>query len=510
MANKAIELAKLALGDLGGAVERKALVINRSPATPAELRAYDDIGRFWLQGNPLAGDYTDADPCQSPLVLGLLDKIIRAFNEAPPCQQQLNALGGWDFLDVPSAKMVRGKDGKWLWAKSPTILDLLYNPNDYQTGAEHFAALIQDRYFNGQGYDFVTVNDNDEPIRLHHIPSCDLRPARNDDSRYGIDFYWWQPPDLTSPKKIPKRYIIHYRAEKPHPADDMRSMSPLQYLNVQASLLRENTLFAARSAKNGGRPSMILMPNDDFEVGPEAVRRIEGEIASRYGGKNSGKPSVLTRKYKIMVPDFPPEKVFSEFTVNDSSAQVCLAMGVQPQVAGTLLGVKEGNMASVDAAYEMFWEDCILPLNSAFASTLTKYLLPYFEAPSRSRRMFFDLRQVRALSEDLVQRDERAISKFRWNVTTLDQALVEVNLPPLGGDTGKMRYSEFVASQARASLEPGGGTPMLPSGGGTSGDNNANAQDGQKPASGGKKGVEDFIARIALDAHEPLALNGKH
>lgn len=512
-------LSPLALIDaFGGAVEAAAsgvattvahrgLTITRAPAVNTALPLTGDIytraGTYFDMASMGDGSTATADPCSCPLAFGLIGKVIEAFHMAPPVMQELNDLDEWENQAMPPTPTKRNADsGAWEFAEPPGVLDLLWCPNPDWTREDLEAALICDLYREGNAYLYIVDNGRalgKQPLELLWVPACECVPQRREGSTRLIDWYEWRVPGKV-PIVMQVDDVIHFRAKHPHPLNDMLSASPLMLLGPHAALLEKNVAYGVHSADNMGRPSVVAVP--DVE-GPttttdEVAKAMRAEWTALTSKRKRGGLYILKDKWKLTTLDFPPEQVVSQILIDEASAAICLAMNIDPTIAPTVLGIREGNYAARQAAQKQFWQECMMPLGYRFYAALTKRLLARYEAPSRRRQLGANFKRVPALKEDFFKTHQAANDSYRWGVSTRGESRQMVGLSPKAfpKDDPDVRYTDSLG----ANMAPGGGKPMLPSGGGQSDKPANNAVDGQNPTSPGNAGTYGSKSEMAEEA----------
>lgn len=406
-------------------------------------------------------DIRAGDVRLNSLVTNLHILRMNALREAPPVIQRRDALSRWQY-EIANP-----------------ILDVLTRPNNHCDWETLLIDTDAEVFFTGNAYWYKRRNRYGEVIGLLLLASADVAPRWAPNSSNWIDYYAYRPSGQGEPITIAVSDIVHFRGELRDPNNLRLGRSRMQSLIADICVDKEDSLATAFQAHNLGAPGVIIAPESEDDSMDEATAsKIEKAYQSRTSGRRRGLPLVISSPMKVTAFGSKPSDMVNDRAMLKASQRIFGAYQIHP----VLMGGERGNFAMITGAQEMMWELGILPAMRNIAGFITSQLLPDFEdTRGNTVRVAFDTREVRALSEDLDKIHDRARNDWRWNCIDLDTYLQETGRNPIGGEIGKMRYSNFVAAQARTNLMPGGGTQSLPSGGGTGGDASAHGEDGQDP-----------------------------
>lgn len=435
-----------------GAATIKALSFSGSPSVTG---GDGDFARYVLQaglfgkGSGYDPNIRASNPRLNSLVIALQRQQTNSFCESPPVIQRRDKLGHWQYET----------DHK--------ILDLLHKPNGWWNGLELMSAVLCDITFKGNAYLFVEENGVG-PKSLVWLPAETVNPCFVAGSGRYIDFYKYVPLGSGFSYEIPTKKIIHFRSEEFDPNNNRLGRSRLAALVPELAVDREDTLYSAAIARNMGIPGVVISPKDpeNCDWDDATALKLEEQFLSRTSGVNAGRPLVMTEGAEIHPFAFKPSEMNSDRAIAKVEARICQAFGVHPSVAASVLGVENSKMATLKQAYEMFWEQSILPIQRRISATLTDCLLTRYETVTRDVRVSFDLREVRALQQDKLELSTMTIEQYRWGVIPRETAQLSLGYDIM--DKGTF-YTDTIA--------------QLPSGGGASDDPDKNKDDGQKPKS---------------------------
>lgn len=322
-----------------------------------------------------------------------------------------------------------------------------------------------------KGYATLYVNKSyGRPKSLVWMPAQSMKPVFIAGGTKWIDHWEYRPIGSGQLFQVPAESILLFNSEDIDPSSGRIGLSRLASLMSEIAVDKEDTLYTAATSFNGGVPSCIISNGDAENVDwdESTARKIEAYFLARTAGNKRGGPLVLTDNVNITPISFKPSEMASERAIAKVEARICQAFGVHPSVAASVLGVENSKMATLKQAYEMFWEQAILPIHRRLGMAMTHQLLPYYEPATRDVRVSFDLREIRALQQDRYEQSDMLTAQWRFG--GIDRETYQIGLGYAPGKGSKdLYYTDTIAN--------------LPSGGGVSDDPDKNKEDGQKPKS---------------------------
>lgn len=253
---------------------------------------------------------------------------------------------------------------KWtIWRGEQELIDhpllsLINNPNPMQSGPQYMRAKIGFLMIAGNGYEEkVSVNGQARelyqlrPDRMKIVPGANGFPKEYIYKVGGREVRFPVEPDLSSD-------VRHLRMF--NPLDDWYGMSPIEagsYAIDQHNLSME---WMQSLLQNSARPSGALIVNNPDGLSDDQFTRLKAQMEDQYqGAKNGGRPLLLEGGLDWRQMGLSPSDMGIIETKYSSARDVCLALGVPPQ----LLGIPGDNTYSnYQEARLAFWEDTVMPL----------------------------------------------------------------------------------------------------------------------------------------------------
>jgi HK97 family phage portal protein len=238
------------------------------------------------------------------------------------------------------------------------LLDLLQNPNPMQSGPQYMRAKIGFLMIAGNGYE-EAVEANGQvrelyqlrPDRMKIVPGANGFPKEYIYKVGGREVRFPVDPDLSSP-------VRHLRMF--NPLDDWYGMSPIEAGAYAIDQHNLSMTWMQALLQNSARPSGALVVTGDKDLSDDQFNRLKAQMESEYqGAQNGGRPLLLEGGLDWRQMGLSPADMGIIETKYSSARDVCLALGVPPQ----LLGIPGDNTYSnYQEARLAFWEDTVVPL----------------------------------------------------------------------------------------------------------------------------------------------------
>jgi len=266
---------------------------------------------------------------------------------------------------------------------SHSLLDLLRNPNDYQTQSMLFESLFGyykltgDGYLYGAGATDLGVNKG-KFKELHVLESQNCTPVYSDNWKSPIHHYEYTIDGVTIP--IPKENICHLRDWNPNTKIKGLSAAVPGRKVIKAD--SKNKTAQVRAFDNGGKGYMISSDSDieDFQWTQEQAELVDRKIAQKLKGEhNYGNIFSVTRPAKVQA-------------IGDSVADQRLIEAARANISrqSNLFGVDSVLIGDKEQATDNF-------VKSARKSLITDTVVPDLNSAEESLNAFF-----RAFGDDLI------------------------------------------------------------------------------------------------------------
>lgn len=238
------------------------------------------------------------------------------------------------------------------------LLELLGNPNPLQSGPQYMRAKV--------GFLLIAGNGYEERVSI----SGSVR-----------EMYQLRPDRMTimpGPSGFPSAYTYTVGGKKINfllddmgagdvrhlrmfnPIDDWYGMSPIEAGSYAIDQHNLSMTWMQALLQNSARPSGALVSTSDDPMTDEQFNRLKTQMEDQYqGARNGGRPLLLEGGLDWKQMGLSPADMSIIETKYSSARDICLALGVPPQ----LLGIPGDNTyANYAEARLAFWEDTVIPL----------------------------------------------------------------------------------------------------------------------------------------------------
>lgn len=269
---------------------------------------------------------------------------------------------------VASVKWTVWRDEQELIEHS--LLDLLHNPNPMQSGPQYMRAKVGFLMIAGNGYEeAVEVRGQVRelyqlrPDRMKIVPGSNGFPREYVYKVSGREVRFPVDDDLSSP-------IRHLRMF--NPLDDWYGMSPIEAGSYAIDQHNQSMTWMQALLQNSARPSGALVVKADKDLSDDQFTRLKAQMESEYqGAENGGRPLLLEGGLDWRQMGLSPTDMGIIEMKYSSARDVCLALGVPPQ----LIGIPGDNTYSNYAEARLaFWEDTVIPLLELIAEDWNAWL----------------------------------------------------------------------------------------------------------------------------------------
>ncbi len=189
-----------------------------------------------------------------------------------------------------------------------------------------------------------------------------------------------------------------------NPFDELRGLSPLagalNAVNLDMHIIRHNIAYF----RNGARPSLVISPKQGEVFGEKDYETVRARLQALRGVNSFFKPLPLSRPVDITMVEYPSledQKVLTD----DQRARICARLGVPEGL------LYMGQQAISPEHRILFHENTVIPLAKELCQFINANLLPFFD-PSEAVRLELDERELAALVEDEVKRDEIVRARY--------------------------------------------------------------------------------------------------
>jgi HK97 family phage portal protein len=286
------------------------------------------------------------------------------------------------------------------------LLELLKNPNPFETG-DHFKESIISFYLLS-GDTYINVVGSTNPVELAVLPTQFIRIVRN--SKTGIiDQYDYTPNNsdaITYKRNNKNRYfapngneLINMRNFNPDILDQNQGGLPyIQPIKLELSQYLLASVHNDSLLQNQGRPSGILSYKGEGELSDEQIEAFKAQVKDNISGAtNAGKSMFLSGNFdwkqlseSIKDMDFAKLKI-----------QTSVAIYNALKIPLPMISPEHMSLANMDTAKLNFYDNAIIPWFDMITNFLGQHLLPRYKG-SENLKLTFDEAAIAALRPRIV------------------------------------------------------------------------------------------------------------
>ena len=251
------------------------------------------------------------------------------------------------------------------------LLTLLSDPNPMQSGPQYMRSKVGFFLLSGNSYEERVSAGRDvrelyqlRPDRMSVIPGSNGFPQAYVYRVNGKEIRFPVNPE-TQDSDV--RHIKSF-----HPVNDWYGLSAIEAGAYAVDQNNEAMSWMQALLQNSARPSGALTTKDGESLSDDNFNRLKAQIEEQYSGsRNAGRPMLLEGGLSWQQMGLSPVDMQIIETKYSSARDICLALGVPPQ----LLGIPGDNTYSnYQEARLAFWEDTVIPLLDLFAEDWTAWL----------------------------------------------------------------------------------------------------------------------------------------
>lgn len=387
--------------------------------------------------------YEVGDPLSNSAVMACVNWIVTNWPQAAPT------------LYVPSQENSGSGTEKAAFEPTPhRMTDLMRRPSPFYDGRLLLQAVMLDFYgaeWRGNAYIYIVVV-NGEPVELQHLPTDTIKPVG--DTQSLITGYEYRPSgDLVA--TIPPENIIHFRngfdTRNPRIGRD-----PLLAVYPEIATDNRATTYQYGILKRGGVPPWIMAPKaEDGQVAvlsAEDAEYMKRGVEEAVNGKVPGGGLVIPAGFQFEKLGFDPKSMVMGETQRKAEERIAAQIGIPPVVAGLGAGLDRSTFNNYAEARQAGWEDCIIPMQQAFAGEISSKLLPFYNDIPDGSYFGYDTSGIRCLMDDETAKATDAALLFEKGVIDRASAKKRIGETPEDGD--KDLYTGAGAVSAIPPVDP--------------------------------------------------------
>lgn len=301
---------------------------------------------------------------------------------------------------------------------------LMRRPNPYMSGDVIQQYLINAMHVSGDAYLMKQKNNAGELVALYPLMPEQVTPKGNKSDL--ITHYEYQLDNGTA--EIKNEDIVHFRLGL-DPKNHKKGYSPLKTVLREIYGDESAGQMATALLANSGVPSILITPKDDYGLTDTEAEQISRTYQQKVGGKNKGKPLILSGSMNVERLSFSPKDLDIGGLRRVPEERISAVLGVPAILAGLGAGLERATYNNTSELREFFTEQKLIPLWRMVAEELTQQvLLPDYNS-NQAVSTQYDFSEVRALQGDEKEMFEKLNVGVQGGWITVAEARKQVGLP---------------------------------------------------------------------------------
>ena len=331
---------------------------------------------------------------------------------------------GVSFSEATLQVMFVDEDGQSQMIPNHPFANLLRRPNPYMSGDVVQQYIINAMHVSGDAYLMKQKNNAGELVALYPIMPEQVIPKGTANDL--ITHYEYQLDKGTL--EIKPQDMVHIRLGL-DPKNHKKGFSPLKTVLREIYGDESAGQMATALLANSGVPSMLITPKDDYGLTETEADQISRTYQQKVGGKNKGKPLILSGSMNVERLAFSPKDLDIGALRRIPEERVSAVLGVPAILAGLGAGLERATYNNTSELREFFTEQKLIPLWRMVAEELTQQiLLPDYQS-NQAVSAEYDFSKVRALQGDEKEMFEKLNVGVQGGWITVAEARKQVGLP---------------------------------------------------------------------------------
>ena len=331
---------------------------------------------------------------------------------------------GVSFSEATLQVMFVDEDGQSQMIPNHPFANLLRRPNPYMSGDVVQQYIINAMHVSGDAYLMKQKNNAGELVALYPIMPEQVIPKGTVNDL--ITHYEYQVDKGTM--EIKPQDMVHFRLGL-DPSNHKKGFSPLKTVLREIYGDESAGQMATALLANSGVPSMLITPKDDYGLTETEADQISRTYQQKVGGKNKGKPLILSGSMNVERLSFSPKDLDIGALRRIPEERVSAVLGVPAILAGLGAGLERATYNNTSELREFFTEQKLIPLWRMVAEELTQQvLLPDYQS-NQAVSAEYDFSEVRALQGDEKEMFEKLNVGVQGGWITVAEARKQVGLP---------------------------------------------------------------------------------
>ena len=322
--------------------------------------------------------------------------------------------------------MVTFKDDEGMKEEIPNhpFADLMRRPNPFMSGDVIQQYIINAMHVSGDAYLLKQKNNAGELVALYPLMPENVEAKGTAEQL--ITHYIYEMDD--GKVQLENTEVVHFKLGL-NPEDHKKGFAPLKTVLREIYGDESAGQMATALLANSGVPSIMISPKDDYGLTDEEAQQITKTYQSKVGGKNKGKPLILSGSMNVEKLSFSPKDLDIGQLRTIPEERISAVLGVPAILAGLGAGLQHATYNNTSELREFFTEQKLIPLWKMIAEELTQQVLLANYESAQSISAEYNLTEVRALQQDETDMYNRLNIGVQGGWITVAEARKQIGLP---------------------------------------------------------------------------------
>tara|TARA_R100001591_G_scaffold20271_1_gene28621 strand:+ start:773 stop:2467 length:1695 start_codon:yes stop_codon:yes gene_type:complete len=331
---------------------------------------------------------------------------------------------GISFSEATLQVMTTDDEGQEQVMPNHSFTMLMRRPNPYMSGDVIQQYIINAMHVSGNAYLMKMKNEAGQLVALYPLMPEQVTPKGDKESL--VTRYEYQLDDGTM--VIDNENMVHFKLGL-DPKDHKKGYSPLKTVLREIYGDESAGQMATALLANSGVPSVLITPKDDYGLTETEAEQISRTYQQKVGGKNKGKPLILSGSMNVEKLAFSPKDLDIGALRRVPEERISAVLGVPAILAGLGAGLDRATYNNTSELREFFTEQKLIPLWRMVAEELTQQVLLPDYAENQNISAKYDFSEVRALQTDEREMYEKLNIGVQGGWITIAEARSQVGLP---------------------------------------------------------------------------------
>jgi HK97 family phage portal protein len=338
---------------------------------------------------------------------------------------------GWIVDNLAQARIQvtrMGDDGQEAPVDGHPLVTLLRRPNDYYPARILWAATAMAFKLEGNAYWLKLLNARGGVAGLKWVHPLAIRPdyPKGPSSTF-ISEYLYTVGRETIP--IPADRVVHFR-DMISLDDERLGWRRAEAILRQVSATNEGATYTASILENMGVTPYLFTGTESVPLEDPVDKLLLEEFHRKTGGQERGRAFATANPIESHELGRSPQDMALDTILDRPVSEICALLRLSPMVVGFQDDAR--TYSNMGEARRFAHEDCIMPMQDAFADDLNFFLLPDLGDPL-AETVAWDRSRVQALAEDRTENVNRAVTAYQAGICTLAVAQQTAQLPVTEG-----------------------------------------------------------------------------